>query len=91
MSNKQLEALAILERVGRLLFEDGYEEPPTWSKRLAKALGVQPESLRSWRRGNAPFDASHGALDDLLKIAERKAADAIEARDELREWIRRNR
>jgi hypothetical protein len=90
---KQLDKTAteILESVGRALFEDAYTEPPEWPKRLARALRVQPESLRFWRKGKAPFDPSHGALDDLLVLAERKADEAARARDELKSWLQRNR
>jgi hypothetical protein len=84
-------AIGILESVGRALFEDAYAEPPEWPKRLARALGVQPESVRNWRRGKAPFTADHGALDDLLALAERRAEETAAARDELREWLKRNR
>src|SRR5258705_12288083 len=66
-------AVDLLVEVGRALFELEYEEPPKWPSRLAQALGVKGETLRSWRRGHAPFDASHGALDDLMALAERRA------------------
>ena len=84
-------AVDLLVEVGRALFELEYEEPPKWPSRLARALGVKAETLRSWRRGHAPFDAGHGALDDLLRIAERRAEEVARARDELREWLKRNR
>ncbi len=92
--SKQLEdksAADVLEAVGRALFEFEYEEPSQWPSRLARALGVTPVSLRNWRRGRAPFDAGHGALDDLLRIAERRAEEVTRARDELKSWLRRNR
>jgi len=62
-----------------------------WPARLAADLGVTATSLRNWRRGRAPFDAGHGALDDLLEIAERRAYETARARDELRAWLQRNR
>src|SRR5260370_7106703 len=83
-------AVGILEEVGRALFEDAYEEPPQWPRRLAKALGVTNESLRSWRRGHAPFDASHGALDDLMALAERRGEETSRARDDLTPRFNRN-
>ncbi len=92
--SKRLEdksAADVLEAVGRALFEFEYEEPSQWPSRLARALGVTPVSLRNWRRGRAPFDAGHGALDDLLRIAERRAEEVTRARDELKSWLRRNR
>ena len=92
--SKQLEdksAADVLEAVGRALFEFEYEEPSQWPSRLARALGVTPVSLRNWRRGRAPFDPGHGALDDLLRIAERRAEEVTRARDELKSWLRRNR
>jgi|SRR5712672_2681000 hypothetical protein len=84
-------AVDLLVEVGRALFELEYEEPPKWPSRLAQALGVKGETLRSWRRGHAPFDASHGALDDLMALAERRAEETARARDELRAWLHRNR
>jgi hypothetical protein len=84
-------APAILTDVGRALFEDFYEEPPTWPGRLARALGVKGETLRSWRRGHGTFEANHPALDRLLALAERRAEETARARDELKEWLQRNR
>src|SRR5258708_12350567 len=90
---KQLEdksAADVLEAVGRALFEFEYEEPSQWPSRLARALGVTPVSLRNWRRGRAPFDPGHGALDDLLRIAERRAQEPTRAPAQLKSCFPRN-
>src|SRR5258708_30078184 len=86
-------AADILETVGRALHPglDRNAQGEVWPARLAADLGVSVVSLRNWRRGRAPFDAGHGALDDLLRIAERRAEEVTRARDELKSWLRPNR
>jgi hypothetical protein len=63
-----------------------------WPSPLAADLGVGKETVRTWRRGrDALFDANHDAFDRLLELVERRAEETARARDELREWLRRNR
>ena len=82
----------ILADVGRALFELEHEEPPKWPGRLARALGVKGETLRSWRRGHdARFGTDHPALDRLLELVSQRRAEIARAEEELREWLRRNR
>jgi transposase-like protein len=79
-------AADLLSEVGRALF-DGDD----WPSRLALALGVERNTLRQWLRGRSRFGPEHGALDDLLALAERRAEETVKARDELRDWLKRNR
>jgi transposase-like protein len=78
-------AADLLAEVGRALFDDD------WPSRLALALGVERNTLRNWLRGRSQFGPDHGALDDLLALAERRAEEAVRARDELKGWLKRNR
>jgi len=78
-------AADMLNAVGRALHGDD------WMTRLAVDLGVKRETVRSWHRGNARLDADHGMFDRLLALAERRAEETGRARDELREWLQRNR
>ncbi len=76
----------VLTDVGRALFDS-----EDWQSRLAEALGVSRSTIQYWRNGKMRFEADHGALDRLLALAERRAAETARARDELREWLKRNR
>ncbi len=84
----------VLAMVGRALHPglDKNALRETWPGPLAADLGVAKETMRSWRRGHdARFGADHPAMDDLLALVERRAEEVTAARDELREWLRRNR
>ena len=86
--NKQPEPTAadMFNAVGRALYGND------WTAGLAAGLGVERETVRSWRRGHdARFGPGHGAMDDLLALAERRSEETARARDELRDWLRRNR
>lgn len=75
-------AADMLDAVGRALHGED------WMTRLAADLGVKRETVRSWRRGNARLDASHGMFIRLLALADRRAEETARVRDELREWLR---
>src|SRR5258708_29875151 len=79
-------AADLLAEVGRALFDS-----EDWPSRLALALGVERNTLRQWLRGKSRFGPDHGALDDLLALAERRAEETVRARDELKGWLKRNR
>ena len=89
-----LSAADIIALVGRALHpglgKDALHE--VWPSPLAADLGVSKETVRSWRRGkDALFDADHNAFDRLLAVVERRADETARARDDLREWLKRNR
>jgi hypothetical protein len=79
-------AADLLAEVGRALHGD------EWPTKLAADLGVTKDTLRTWRRGrDVHFGPGHHALDRLLALVEGRAGEVARARDELREWLRRNR
>jgi len=70
--NKQPEPTAadMLNAVGRALYGND------WTAGLAAGLGVERETVRSWRRGHdARFGPGHGAMDDLLALGEEVGGD----------------
>jgi hypothetical protein len=77
-------AADMLGAVGRALHGED------WMTRLAADLGVKRETVRSWHRGNARLDASHGMFARLLALAEHRAEETARARDELRKWLRQH-
>jgi hypothetical protein len=85
----------LLTEVGQALYEfPEFEDPlkSAWQARLSAALAVTRETLRSWRRGHDNrFGPDHNAFDRLLALAEGRAEKVVRARDELREWLARNR
>ena len=76
----------VLADTGRALF-DG----PDWQARLARALGVRKDTIQHWRSGKMSLDPGHPALARLLALTDRRADEVCRARDDLREWLRRNR
>jgi hypothetical protein len=80
-------ATDILSDVGRALSDDTED----WQARLAHALGVGRSAIQQWRNGRLPFDANHGALDDLLALVTRRETELRQAKAELRKWLKRNR
>jgi len=80
-------AADLLTEVGRALSGDTED----WQARLAHALGVGRSAIQQWRNGRLPFDANHGALDDLLALVTRREAELRQAKNELRKWMKRNR
>jgi len=79
-------AAEILEIVGRAIY-DG----PDWQARLSAALGVGRSTIQYWRNGKLPFDADHGALDDLMALVTRRRAEVDLAERQLRTWLERHR
>jgi hypothetical protein len=79
-------AADVLADVGRILY--GSDD---WQARLARDLKIGRHTIQQWRSGKLPLGPDHGALDDLLALAERRADEVARARDELREWLARNR
>jgi hypothetical protein len=80
-------AADILSDVGRALSDDTED----WQARLAHALNVGRSAIQQWRNGRLPFDANHGALDDLLALVTRREAELRAAKRELGTWLKRNR
>ena len=77
----------ILTEVGRILADNTDD----WQSRLAVALEVRRETIRDWRSGRLPFDASHRALDDLFALVVRREVELRQAREKLQAWLERNR
>jgi hypothetical protein len=44
-----------------------------------------------WRSGRLPLGPDHRALDDLFALAVRREAELRRAREQLQEWLHRNR
>jgi hypothetical protein len=84
MTNKT--APEVLADTGRALFDE-----PDWQARLARALGVDRDTIRQWQRPKAMFGPAHPALDRLLALASRRRAEVARAEEELRAWLLRNR
>jgi hypothetical protein len=72
-----------LRSVGRAL----YDGEADWQARLARALGVDRDTIRQWQRPKTTFGPDQ--LDRLMALAERRAG--VRAREELREWLARSR
>jgi hypothetical protein len=78
-------AAGLLREVGLALYGE------EWRDRLAVALGVQRETIRTWARGgDARFGPDHPAIKDLLALVERRAEETVRARDALRAWLGRS-
>jgi hypothetical protein len=88
MNQKQTKknAADLLAEVGRALFDE-----PDWQARLARALGVERDTIRQWQRPRSTFSPDHPALDRLLALASRRRAEVARAEEELRDWLRKNR
>ncbi len=86
--NKQPEKTAadLLAEVGRALFDE-----PDWQARLARALGVERDTIRQWQRPRSTFGPGHPAMERLLALASRRRAEVARAEEELRAWLLRNR
>jgi hypothetical protein len=76
----------ILTEVGQALFDS-----PDWQAKLAASLGVGRSTVQYWRNGKMRFEADHPMLDRLLELVSRRAEETARARNELKEWLRRNR
>jgi hypothetical protein len=79
-------AADLLAGVGRAIFPGD-----DWQARLARALGVERDTIRQWQRPKSTFGPDHPVWDRLLALAESRAGETARARDELRAWLDRNR
>src|SRR5260370_3714931 len=80
-------AADLLAEVGRALFDNSED----WQARLAVALDVRRDTIRDWRSGRMSFGPDHGALDRLLALVTRREAELRQAKNEMQDWMRRNR
>jgi hypothetical protein len=80
-------AAEILDVVGRAIYDNSHD----WQARLSTALGVGRSTVQYWRNGKLPFDAHHGALNDLMELVTRRRADLELAERQLRTWLERHR
>jgi len=79
-------AADVFADVGRAIFPGD-----DWQARLAFALGVRRDTIRQWLSGHVPIGPGHGAFDDLLALVARRESELHAAKDELQEWLQRNR
>lgn len=77
--SKTSDAARMLNVVGRSLYPGRQD----WKAQLAFDLDVAPTSVKQWENGHLDFDASHGALDDMIKLCERRAINAVMAKQYL--------
>jgi hypothetical protein len=79
-------AVTVLPVVGPLL----YDNTGDWQAMMSHDLNVPRDTIREWQRPGSALRPGHRALDDLLKIAERRAEETARARDLLRAWVEGN-
>jgi hypothetical protein len=86
MNKPDKTAADILADVGRAIFPGD-----DWQARLAVALGVRRDTIQHWQSGRLPFGPGHGAFDDLLALVAKRESELHAAKDELQNWLLRNR
>jgi hypothetical protein len=83
MNQSKPTAAEMLEIVGRALFED------EWAARLADVLKVRRDTLRKWRHGSLPIDATHPVFRELYALLRRRQGEVDLAEQQLRIWLAR--
>lgn len=57
----------LLEAAGRALYDDD------WTTPLARSLGVNPDTMRKWRRRKIQLSLDHDILLRALRLLQRRA------------------
>jgi transposase-like protein len=63
----------LLEVAGRALYDED------WSTPLARSLGVNPDTMRKWRRRKIALSLDHDVLRRALNLLQRRAVTTNKA------------
>ncbi len=72
----------LLEAAGRALYDEDWPTP------LARSLGVNPDTMRKWKRRKIRLDLDHDVLKRALRLLQRRALATDQAARKIAKALR---
>lgn len=72
----------MLADAGRALYGE------RWRMQLARALGVDDDTIRRWMSGRTELRADHGVFADAAELLHKRREELLAAELALAEWLR---